>query len=114
MLIVVLTRHDWRRKSHALSYVLPLEPQTGRTILSQSAGQLHLALPVRSTWHSSPGPQVRLEQGFAPVFKTIIMILDNTCSYMGWVRRVLGNIWCVGAGEPSSRPVRDANAGNPR
>ena len=25
--------------------------------------------------------------------------------------RVLGNIWCVGAGEPSSRPVRDAQLG---
>ena len=26
----------------------------------------------------------------------------------------MGNIWCVGAGEPSSRPaVTDANSGNP-
>ena len=29
-------------------------------------------------------------------------------------RRVVGNIWCIGASEPSSRPVRDANLGNPR
>ena len=29
-----------------------------------------------------------------------------------WVRRVVGNIWCVGAGELSSRPVRDANWGD--
>jgi len=24
-------------------------------------------------------------------------------------RRVVGNIWCVSAGDPSSRPVSDAN-----
>jgi len=28
--------------------------------------------------------------------------------------RVVGNIWCVGAGEPSSRLAKDANWGNPR
>jgi len=27
--------------------------------------------------------------------------------------RVVGNIWCVGAGELSSCPVRDTNSGNP-
>jgi len=34
---------------------------------------------------------------------------------MGCVRRVglVGNVWCIGAGEPSSRPVRNANSGNP-
>src|SRR6218665_2029195 len=26
--------------------------------------------------------------------------------------RVVVSIWCVGAGEPSARPVRDANSGN--
>ena len=32
---------------------------------------------------------------------------------MGRVCRVVGNIRFVGAGEPSSRPVREVNSGNP-
>ena len=31
----------------------------------------------------------------------------------GCVRRVVGTIWCVGADKPCSRPVRNANWGNP-
>ena len=31
----------------------------------------------------------------------------------GWVRRVVGTIWNVGAGDPSSLPVRNANSGKP-
>ena len=34
-------------------------------------------------------------------------------SLKGWVRRVVGNIWNVGAGDPGSLPVRNANSGNP-
>ena len=30
------------------------------------------------------------------------------------VLRVVGNIKCVGAGKPSSRPVRDANSASPK
>jgi len=30
-----------------------------------------------------------------------------------WGPRVVGKIWCVGAGEPSSRPVNDDKSGNP-
>ena len=33
--------------------------------------------------------------------------------YYWGARRVVGNIWCVGAGKLSLRPVRDANSGNP-
>jgi len=29
-------------------------------------------------------------------------------------RKAVGSIWCVGAGDPNSRPVRDVNARNPR
>ena len=32
---------------------------------------------------------------------------------LGWVRRVVGNIWNVGAGDPGSLPVRNANSGKP-
>jgi len=32
---------------------------------------------------------------------------------MGWVRRVVGTIWNVGAGDPSSLPLRNANSGKP-
>ena len=30
----------------------------------------------------------------------------------GRICLIVGNIWCVGAGEPSSRPVRGANSGH--
>ena len=29
------------------------------------------------------------------------------------IRRFVGNIWCVGAGEPSSPPLGDANSAHP-
>ena len=32
---------------------------------------------------------------------------------MGWVHRVVGTIWNVGAGDLGSLPVRNANSGNP-
>jgi len=32
---------------------------------------------------------------------------------MGYVRRVVGTIWNVGVGNPSSLPVRNANSGKP-
>jgi len=35
----------------------------------------------------------------------------HACSLGG--HRVVGNIWCVGAGELSSHPVRDANSPSP-
>src|SRR6218665_1952058 len=38
----------------------------------------------------------------------------STGPLTGEARRVVGNIWCVDAGEPSSRSVRDVNSGNPR
>jgi len=31
----------------------------------------------------------------------------------GWVRRVVGTIWNVGAGDPRSLPVRNANSRKP-
>ena len=33
--------------------------------------------------------------------------------YLGWVRRVLGTIWNVDAGDPSSLTVRNVNSGKP-
>jgi len=52
------------------------------------------------------------------VIVIIASIRENYLSYvkthllMGG-RRVVGTIWCVGAGDPSSRPARNANSGIP-
>jgi len=37
----------------------------------------------------------------------------HVCTHMVGGRRVVGSIWCVDAGEPRSRPTRDANSASP-
>ncbi len=45
------------------------------------------------------------------ILKTAVKL--NATNMGGGRRRVVGNTWCVGAGEPSSRPVRVANSASP-
>jgi len=45
-------------------------------------------------------------QGFEQIVRKLL-------SSKGGGRRVVETIWNVGAGDPSSRPVRNANLGNP-
>ena|SRR6218665_3016017 len=45
---------------------------------------------------------------------SVSLCLSLSLSLSLWVRRVVGNIWCVGAGEPMSRLVMDENSRNPR
>ena len=40
-----------------------------------------------------------------------LLAITNLVSVM--TSRVVGNIWYIGAGESSLRPVREANSGNP-
>ena len=42
-----------------------------------------------------------------------IMVLVAVVGLVGWVRRVVETIWNVGAGNPISNPVRNANSGKP-
>ena len=50
---------------------------------------------------------VAWRKGSKPVNKTIDL------GEGGVDCRVVGTIWCVGAGDPSSHPVRNGNSGNP-
>jgi len=45
------------------------------------------------------------------LFGPLLCVAFDSTNPLGWVRRVVGTIWNVGACNPSSLPVRNANSG---
>jgi|SRR6218665_117734 len=103
---------------------------SGYQLIDESCVKPHqtglLEAPVERELFTHTLPHTRTVFGFLaysmdrPTPKGFPSLFWSVCSFeslsrwlMGWVHRVVGNIWRVGAGESSSRPVRDANSGNP-
>ena len=50
---------------------------------------------------------------FGTVFLPISALLDESLLPLGRGHRVVGNIWCISAGSPSSRPYRMLTLASP-